>query len=629
MSKRGFGWLDKEISQMAQGAARVGVWAVVVMMLLTSVDIIARYFFNWPIYGAFELTSYLMVILVSLTLAYCAITKGHVRLEVGFPKRIQAVIDSIVTLLGLGFFSLITWQSAIQARVIQLSDAFSADLHVPVYYFVWVVFVGSALLSLVYLRDLIEYVTQAVRGKASTWVWLLVGSGIVLLLGVVMFWGKESLGHLEPFTAGLVGVGFLLLLLFLGLQVGLAIGLVGFLGMVYLSSNSAGLGVLATVPYRTFASYSMSIIPLFLLMGTFCFHSGLSVDLYQTMNCWLGRLPGGLAMATVGACAGFAAVSGSGMATAATFGKVALPEMKKYHYDDKLATGAVAAGGTIGILIPPSVILVIYGMLTDQSIGELFLAGFIPGVTEALFYVVTIYILCKHNPLLGPIGAKTTFIQKLYSLKSTWGVIALFGLVMGSIYLGICSPTEAAAVGALGAFLYALSRRKLSWQNFIDSIMDTGKTTAMIFLIITGTVIFAHFLAVTRLPIELASWAVGLEVNRYIIFGGIILIYLFLGAFMGAMGMILLTVPIFFPVVVSLGFNPIWFGIMVVRVCEMGAITPPVGVNVYVIHGVAKDIPLRTIFRGVVPFFIADMFHVGLLIAVPQVVLFLPSLIKV
>jgi tripartite ATP-independent transporter DctM subunit len=342
----------------------------------------------------------------------------------------------------------------------------------------------------------------------------------------------------------------------------------------------------------------------------------------------LGQLRGGLAMATVGACAGFAAISGSSLATAATMGTVALPEMKRYKYDSRLATGAVAAGGTIGILIPPSVILILYGIITEQSIGKLFLAGFIPGVLEAVFYMVTIYILCKINPFMGPPGPRTSFLSKITSLKNTWIVLALFVLVIGGIYLGVFSPTEAAGVGAFGAFIFGLARRRLGWQALKSSLADTGRTTAMIFVIILGAMILGYFLAVSRIPFELADIVGTLAVNRYVILVLILIVYLLLGCVMDSMAIMLLITPIFFPLAISLGFNPIWFGILITRMTEIGLITPPVGLNVYIIRGVAKDVPMQTIFRGIVPFLIADICHVALLIALPQLSLFLPGFMK-
>ncbi len=433
---------------------------------------------------------------------------------------------------------------------------------------------------------------------------------------------------MTPLTAGFIGIVFLFVLLFLGMPIGIAMGLVGFAGFAYLRGFEPALGVLSTVPYTTFASYTLTVVPLFILMGSFCFHAGLSKDLYDTVHKWLGQLRGGLAMATVGACAGFAAVSGSSVATAATMGTVALPEMKRYKYDPALATGAVAAGGTIGILIPPSVGLIIYGIIAEQSIGRLFLAGFIPGVLEAVFYMFTIYILCKRKPLMGPRGPRTSFIEKLASLKNTWIVFLLFVLVLGGIYFGIFSPTESAGVGAFGALIFALARRRLNWQAFKGSVLGTLSTTAMILIIVLGAMIMGYFLAVSRLPFVIADTIVSLEMNRYFVLSCILIFLLFLGCILDAPAMILLVTPIFYPVAVTLGFDPIWFGIIIVRMCEMALITPPVGLNVFVIKGVAKDVPMYTIFRGVVPFLIADVLHVAMLIALPQVALFLPGMMK-
>ncbi|OGP64706.1 MAG: C4-dicarboxylate ABC transporter permease [Deltaproteobacteria bacterium RBG_13_53_10] len=438
---------------------------------------------------------------------------------------------------------------------------------------------------------------------------------------------------MDPLSAGIVGIAALIVILFSGMPIGIVMGLVGFLGMAYIGGTGAAFTSMGSSPYTTASSYGLSVVPLFVLMGSFCFFSGLSRDLYNTAYKWLGHFPGGLAMATVGGCAGFAAVSGSSVATTATMGMVALPEMRRYKYDQLLATGCIAAGGSIGILIPPSIILVIYGILTEQSIGKLFLAGFMPGILEAIFYMITIYILCTMNPLLGPRGEKSSFKQRLVSLKDTWGVLTLFIIVIGGIYMGIFTPTEAAGVGAFGALLFALGmsvlgKRQFTWQNFMDSLIDTGKTTAMVFVILIGANILGYFLAITRLPFALSDYVAALAVNRYIVLGIVIIVYLFLGAIMSSMAMIVLTVPILFPVITALGFDPIWFGIIIVRLVEIGQITPPVGINVFIMQGIAKDVPMYDIFRGIVPFLIADIVHVAMLIAFPQIALFLPNLMK-
>jgi tripartite ATP-independent transporter DctM subunit len=433
---------------------------------------------------------------------------------------------------------------------------------------------------------------------------------------------------MTPTITGFVGIGILLIILFSRMPIAFGMGLVGFFGFAYLVGFGPALGLLKTVPYSTFSSHSLSVIPLFILMGAFAFSAGLSRDLYQAAYKWLGHLRGGLAMATVGACACFAAISGSSMATAATMGTVALPEMKKYKYDPALATGAVAAGGSMGILIPPSVILIIYGIITEQSIGKLFLAGFIPGVMEAVFYMLVIALMTRFKPQLGPRGPQTDIFEKLKALAGTWEVLTLFIIVIGGIYMGIFTPTEAAGIGAFGAFIFAVGKKRLTWTAFKGSLSSSIRTSVMVFAIILGAMLLGYFLTVTRIPFDLAGYVSGLQLNRYVILILILLTFIVLGCVIETMAIILLTVPIFFPLIVQLGFDPIWFGILVVRATEIGLLTPPVGLNVFVIKGVAPDVPIGTIFRGIVPFLIADICHVAVLIAFPQLVLFLPDMMR-
>jgi C4-dicarboxylate transporter DctM subunit len=433
---------------------------------------------------------------------------------------------------------------------------------------------------------------------------------------------------MTPELTGILGIVILLILIFLRVPVGFAMTFVGFAGFAYLVGLDAAFGILRNVPYTSVASYSLSVVPLFVLMGAFTLHAGLSQDLYATAQKWLGHLHGGLSMATVAGCAGFAAISGSSMATAITMGRVVLPEMKRYNYDPALATGSIAAGGTIGILIPPSVTLVVYGIITETSIGKLFLAGFIPGVLEAVFYIITIYIVCKLKPSWGPRAPKVSLTEKLISLKNTWAVLLLFLLVIGGIYLGIFSPTEAGGVGAFGAFAFALGRRKLGWKEFKQSIIDTAGMTAIIFTILIGAYLLTYFMAVSRLPIELSEAIGSLQMNNYLLLVCIMVFYIFLGCFLDVMAMIMLTIPIFFPLIQSMGFSTIWFGILVVRIVEIGLITPPIGMNVYIIKSVAKDVPMEKIFKGIIPFLASDVLHVVLLVAFPAISLFLPSLMK-
>lgn len=432
---------------------------------------------------------------------------------------------------------------------------------------------------------------------------------------------------MDPFLVGIIGIAVLIILLFSGISIAAAMAVVGFAGFGILIGFEPALGLLKTVPYTTFAEHSLSVIPLFILMGSFALAAGMSEDLFNAVYKWIGHWRGGVAQATIVGCACFAAISGSSLATAATLGAIALPEMKKYKYDDGLATGAVAAGGSVGILIPPSVILIIYGIITEQSIGKLFLAGFIPGIMETVFYIFTIWYLTYFKPHHGPRGPKTSGREKLKALKKTWEVVFLFIVVIGGIYRGVFTPTEAAGVGAFGTFFFALVKGRLTWQNFKESLVNTTRTTGMLFFIILGAMLFGYFLSVTRLPADLAGSVSELAVNRYIILAIILIVTVALGCIMDSMAIVLLTIPVFYPMIIGLGFDPIWFGILVVRVTEMGLITPPVGLNVFIIRGIS-GVPIGTIFRGVFPHLIADALQVIVLIIFPQISLFLPSLMK-
>jgi len=432
----------------------------------------------------------------------------------------------------------------------------------------------------------------------------------------------------SPIIVGIIGVGLLFALMASRMNLGIAMVLAGFLGLSYLMGPNQALDILGAVPYRTAAAYTMSVIPLFVLMGNFSSHAGVSRDLYSAAYKLLGNSPGGLAMATTGACALFAATCGSSVATAVAMGSIALPEMKRYKYDPALATGCLAAGGTLGILIPPSIGFILYSMLTDESIGKLFIAGILPGLLLTGLFLLTIYIRVRSNIRLGPPGPSTELKDKLMSLKGIWPMLILVIVVIGGLYVGIFTPTEAGGIGAFGAFVLMTARGKLTRQNLVAALMDTGKITAMCFLILLGANVFGYFMAVTRIPYELAAFSAGLPLPNHLILVFILISYLILGCIMDAIAMIVLTVPIFYPVILELGFDPVWFGVIMVLVMEMALITPPVGMNVFAIAGVAKDVPLYTIFRGILPFLIAIVVCVGLLVAVPEIATFLPSTMK-
>ena len=430
---------------------------------------------------------------------------------------------------------------------------------------------------------------------------------------------------LDRETIGLIGIVAMLILLALRMPIGIAMLLVGISGFAWLNGVPAALSALGNAPYSYSTVYDLAVIPLFVLMGNCAAVSGMSRDLYSAAYAWLGHLRGGLASATIAACAGFAAVSGSSVASAVTMGRVCLPEMKRYKYDDGFAAGTVAAGGTLGILIPPSTAFVIYAILTEQSIGKLLLAGFIPGILLALLFIATIAIWTRFRPELGPPGEHASRQERMRTLIQAGPMVVIVALSIGGIYLGFFTPGEAAAVGALLSFILAFWRRTVTWESLSSILLETVKTTAFVFLILIGAFVFGPFLALSGLPEQLAKWLVSLDVHRYVVLTIIIFIYIGLGMFLEGFSILVLTLAIVIPIIEALHFDLIWFGVIMVIVLEMGLISPPVGINVFVVKGLVPDTPIGEIFKGILPFWAAMGVCILLLILFPQIALFIPN----
>lgn len=430
---------------------------------------------------------------------------------------------------------------------------------------------------------------------------------------------------MNPVWIGALGFLTLLLLIALRMPIAISLAVVGLGGYTLLNGVDGLPFVMGAVPFEAVFSYTLSVVPLFIMMGVFATHAGMNQALYRAAYAFLGHRRGGLALATITACAGFGAICGSSLATAATMSKVALPEMKRYGYDNRLATGSVAAGGTLGVLIPPSVILVIYAYLTESSVGQLFMAAILPGILAMVVQWGAVVVITKIDPQLGPPGERSSLKERLSAFLQAWHILFLFALVIGGIYIGWFSPTEAAAVGAFGVVTLVVLQKKMTWSLVKEALEETALTTTMIFMIVIGTGFFSLFLEDSGLPHVVVQWIQEQDQNRFMVLAAILLIYLVLGCFMDSLGMILITVPFFTPLVQSLEFDVIWFGIIVVLVVELGLITPPVGMNVFVIKGVAPEIPLSTLFKGVIPFVVALIVTLLLLIAFPALVLWLPS----
>jgi C4-dicarboxylate transporter DctM subunit len=434
---------------------------------------------------------------------------------------------------------------------------------------------------------------------------------------------------MSPISIGVIGLVVLFGFLALGIPIGFAMALVGFAGYAVIAGLPAALTQIGTVPFTTVSSYTLTVLPLFILMGEFAFTSGLVRGAYFAMHKWVGHLPGGLAIATVGASAAFAAVCGSSVASASLMTSVAYSEMKSYQYNPKLALGSIACGGTLGILIPPSNAMILYCIFSDQSVGQLFMAGFLPGILLTLLFIIVVYVTVKIDPTQGPRAREVTWHEKLSAIKDIWPVAILAIFVLGGIWGGVFSPAEAAGAGAFGALVIGLVRRQITKKNVMTSLTNTVKTTAMIFTILIGAMIFNYFIVVAQIPTVLATFVENLALPPMGVLLAVLVVYLILGSLMDTMAMTVLTLPIFVPMLLNLGFDLVWFGIVFVIMCEMALVTPPIGMNVFVVSGMAGDVPMYTIFRGITPFLLAMVLCLALVIAFPQIALFLPhSMIK-
>jgi tripartite ATP-independent transporter DctM subunit len=405
-------------------------------------------------------------------------------------------------------------------------------------------------------------------------------------------------------------------------------GLVGVMGFGSIVGSGPALKMVGQTSMRTVTDFNFAVVPMFLLMGAFATTSGMSRELFRAGNAFLGHLRGGLGIATIAACGGFAAICGSSVATAATFSKVAYPEMRRFNYPQSFSTGVIAAGGTLGIMIPPSTVLAVYGLITEQDVGKLFVAGVLPGILAVCMYMLTITIIGYAKPGFLPAGQKASWPERWSAIKDVWATLALFAFVIGGIYGGMFTATEAAGMGAGGAFLIGLVRGRLSGPDIRRSLLDATRTTAAVFTILIGALLFGYFLTVTQVPQKVTAFLTGLGLGAYGVLILIMLMYLVLGCLMDALAMIILTVPIIYPVIISLGFDPIWFGVLIVMVVELGLIHPPVGMNIFVIKSVVEDAKISTIFYGVLPFIVTDLLRLTILIIFPSIVLFLPSHMK-
>ena len=433
---------------------------------------------------------------------------------------------------------------------------------------------------------------------------------------------------MSPVLVGVVSFAVLIITLLVGVPIALAMAVIGIAGYFVITGGVPTLGMVALIPWAKATRYTLTVCPPFILMGNLIFYAGFGEDLYRAARRWAGHLPGGLAVTTVLACTGFAAACGSATATAATMGRIAAPEMKKFGYDQRLSLGCVASAGTLAIMIPPSIAMVLYCSMTEQSISKMLIGGIFPGLLMALSYITMIVVRTRINPNLGPAVPRASWLDRFKSLRTVWGIVAISIIVLGGLYTGVFVPTEAGSLGALGALIVGLTTRRLNMRLILHALLDTARTIGMIFLIVIGAFMFSAQFTVSRLPQELAAWVMGLDVPVLVVLIGLLLMYLIMGTFMETIPLLFLTVPVIFPMTVSLGIHPIWFGILIIHATEMGMISPPFGITLFATKASVPEASMGTIIQGIIPFLMADIVVLSILVAFPQIPLFLPSLMK-
>ena len=603
------------------------------MSLFMVVDIGSRLVFNNPLAGMIELQTYMLIFMVFFSIAYTMLKNQHVAVDLITSKlsdQVNSFLQSVFGIWGIFLFGSMSLLSTSRSLEAFENGEFSDLLHFPFWLLYGVSAVGTLLLTVAILSLLFAHLSGLFqfyqnRKKFTSVVLAIIVTGVIGIYSAEIL--RVIFGDLSSTTIGIFYTLFLMVILLLGFPVGFSMAFTGLTGLFFLIGQDVAFNVSKINTYDSVAHYFYVVIPFFLLMGFFILHAGIGSKLYNAGIKVFGRLPGGLAIGTVAGCGGFAAICGESVAAAATMGSVSIPEMKKYDYDDSLATGSVAAGGTLGILIPPSIGFVLYGIITEQSIGKMFMAGIIPGIILTIGFALAVFIQCLLNPKLGPKSEKFTISQIIFSIIDIWPVGVLFVVVIGGIYSGILTPTEAGGIGASGALLIALFAPGFNRNKLFSALLDATTTSAMIFTILIGVGLLGYFVTLSEIPREFVKFLGVLDVSRYVIFFLILMLYLVLGMVMNIIPMMLLTLPILFPTVVGLNFDPIWFGVIMVIMMEMGQITPPIGINVFVIHGVAKkyDVKMATIYRGIIPFVIVEFLVIILLTIFPEITLWLPN----
>ncbi|MFC2017603.1 TRAP transporter large permease subunit [Chloroflexota bacterium] len=625
--------LAKVIDPLARCSTYLALGAMAVMTLTVVLDVTLRYLLRKPLAGSIEIVGLALIIVVFGAFALAELRDEHIKAEViiaKLPPTVQKILITNGYFLAIGISILISWRTFVQAEWFRASNTHTGMLGIPEWPFMVLASLLVGLLTLAFLISFLNSLGKllSIMKGIKAYLWLL--PGIILALGLFVLSMRPELLPFEVTRGtwgGIIAV-LLFVLIFLRVPIFVAMAVTALFGMSYLVGAEGSLWNLSMAPIDVATNYTWSVIPLFVWMGLLVFHTGFAKELYEVSYKWVGHTPGGLASSSVIACAGLAAVTGHSNTGVLTMGVIALPQMRAHNYDDKLSTATICAASTIGCLIPPSVPFIIYGMLTWTSIGKLFIAGIFPGILFAGMLMLMIYIRCRINPKLGPAGPKSSWKERFVSIRGIWAVALLVVVVLGGIYAGVFTPTEAGAIGSFGAVVIGLVRRRLSFKALTDSMIDAVRISAIVMIMFLFAVAFGRFITITNLAYDLAESIVALNLSPYVLLGIILLIYIFLGCVMNAAPVLILTLPIFFPIVMAAGFDPILFGVLIVVMVDLAVITPPIGANVFTMVAIVKDVPMYDIFRGLIPFFVLMVILVIVLVAFPQISLFLPSLMR-
>lgn len=615
---------DRWINKIALGLLAAGA-------IFAFIAVCGRYIFNSPILGDLEIIEVLLVVVAFFACAHTQLRKRHVAVDMVINKvspRVRAIMTFAHRSVSIAVLALVVWQTWGNAQYFMDIDVKTVVLGFPLYPFAFAITFGCLLLFIVLLRDLFSDIATLLRLRLGVGGWVVTGVIPVGFTILVALWAVGS-WHVSPLLQGGLGMALMVALFFTAMPISFVLILVGFIGMANLKGLNPGLSLLGTVPYTNTANYIWAVLPFFMLMGMLVWKAGLSEDIYRTGYKWFGQYPGGICMGTLAASSGFAAVVGDNVTSTVTMGALGIPEMRRYKYDDGLASGAICAGGTLGPLIPPSLYFIIYGVLTEQSIGELFMAGIIPGILLATMFMGYVYLQCRIKPIMGPRGPVFSFKEKVGSLVFVWPILILFLLIIGGIYGGVFTPSEAGAIGAVGTLAIGLAMRRFTAIKIYDALLHTTVFVGQMFILLAGARMLGYFLTGTGLPLAMANLLAGLAVPSWVILWLLFIALIVIGCFMPATPAILICIPIFYPIAVTgLGYDPIWFGVALVVLHNVAGITPPYGINMFMLKVLFPEIDMGSIFKGVTPFVLVTVLFLIIITLFPQLAIWLPRVLR-